>query len=113
MHLGDTASDIDSLFSSIGSTAVTASAVLQDPAFSTVLGQLQTIEGLNPSPGGGAQGVGLSQAVPVLNAYIWYLRYPYGPVLIAGGAMLLLVALGHKMGRRGCPARSAPAMTKT
>jgi hypothetical protein len=88
--------------------------VIEDPAFPRVVQQIQTLHDIEaaraaatptvpglPTPPG--VGVGLSKAVPILDAVIYARRNPWAPW--AAGAVLLLAigGVGYRLGRRKKP----------
>jgi hypothetical protein len=103
-QFGDITSDISSFISSAGQVGSVLSDVLQDPALPDVLSRIQTIKQLAPTssaPGASTTGpgVGLSKAVPLLDAYIFYLKYPPVIPVAIGLVTILIFAIGFRSGK--------------
>lgn len=83
--------------------------VVDDPAFPTVIQRIQTIADIEASAAAASgvpqstqarAGVGLSRAVPVLDAYIFARRNPWTAGLVLGGIVAVIAGIGYKYGRR-------------
>jgi hypothetical protein len=97
------------IISRIGPYVGTVRRVVDDPAFPTVIQRIQTIADIEASSaassGGGPTttthaGVGLSRAVPVLDAYIFARRNPWTAGLVVGGIIAIIAGLGYRYGKR-------------
>ena len=114
--LGDTISDLSSLLSKGGTILQKAGPyldtvleVVQDPALPQLVSRIKTLKALDagtskpsvPSaPGAPAKaGVGLSRTLPLWDAAIFYMRYPWAPWVIGAGTIVVLGGIGFGIGR--------------
>ena len=85
-----------------GGYLATVKTVLEDPALPAVVERINTIHALevssSVSSGGtsNVKGVGLSRAIPILDAYIWYRRNPWVPWAALGTGAFLVLSLLRK-----------------
>lgn len=94
----------------VGPVLPTVQLVVDDPAFPQVIARIRTlheIEASKPSTTPSVPGVpkppvgiGLSRAVPILDAVIYARRNPWAPWLIGGLVVLTIGAVGYRLGSR-------------
>lgn len=94
----------------VGPALGTVRLVVEDPAFPTVLARIRTlheIEASKPSspstpssPATPGVGVGLSKAVPLLDAVIYARRNPWAPWAALGAVLLIIGGVGYGLGKR-------------
>lgn len=95
----------------VGPVLPTVRLVVEDPAFAQVIARIRTlheIEASKPSkpgtPGapapGAPVGIGLSKAVPILDAVIFARRNPWIAWAIGAGVILGIGGVGYKLGKR-------------
>lgn len=92
----------------------TVKLVVDDPAFGRVIQQIQELHAIeaskgpaaptpgfpSPAPSPATAGVGLSKAVPILDAVIYARRNPWAPWVFGGGLIALIAGVGYKLGQR-------------
>jgi len=104
------ASDVLAVINRVSPYLGTVRAVVDDPAFPTVMQRIQTIADLEATSSSGGSssvpstpsktGVGLTRAVPLLDAYIYVRRNPWAGWLAIGGAIAVIGGIGYRMGTR-------------
>lgn len=95
------------IISRIGPYVGTVRRVVDDPSFPIVIQRIQTIadiEASSASSGGGGgstahAGVGLSRAVPILDAYIFARRNPWTAGIAIGGIFAIIIGIGYRLGK--------------
>ncbi len=84
--------------------------VVDDPAFPTVIQRIQQIADIEATSSTGtttptptvpsSMGIGLSRAVPVLDAYIFARLNPWIALAGVGGVVAILVGIGYRYGKK-------------
>lgn len=94
------------IISRIGPYVGTVRRVVDDPAFPAVIQRIQTIADIEASsaassgaPSTTHAGVGLSRAVPILNAYIYARRNPWAAGLVVSGLFAIVIGIGYRWGK--------------
>lgn len=82
--------------------------VVEDPALPQVVRRIETLRTIAAKKAPSAPsapsvpsvpGVGLHRVVPLLDAAIWYSKYPWAPWAIGAAAVLALGGIGFGLGR--------------
>jgi len=107
------ASQLVSVLRSIRPVLPTVKLVVDDPAFGRVIAQIQELHAIEaarvssapatpstPTSSVPGAGVGLSKAVPLLDAVIYARRHTWAPWAFGAGFLLLIGGIGFKLGRR-------------
>jgi hypothetical protein len=78
--------------------------VVQDPALPQLVTRIKTLKALQAkapetSTAPAKPGVGLDRALPLLDAAIFYTKYPWAPWAIGAGVVVVLGGIGFGIGR--------------
>lgn len=103
-------SGIAKIVRTVGPVLPTVQLIFDDPAFPRIVAQIQelhAIEAAKPAaptvPGAPIQpkvGIGLSRAVPLLDAVIYARRNPWAPWVAAAALVLVIGGVGYRLGSR-------------
>jgi len=98
--------DVVSSLSKLGPYVDTITRVINDPALPAIMQRIDIIDSLEPEgapttpAASDHSGIGLKRVVPALDAYIYVRRNPMVPWLVGGGAVLFVLGVGYRLGKR-------------
>lgn len=95
------AAQLASIIRTLNPYVRTVKSIVADPALPAVVQRIDVIASMeSASTGSSTAGVGLSKAVPVLDAYIYVKRNPWVPWALGIGIVALIGGIGYRMGQR-------------
>lgn len=95
------AAQLASIIRTLNPYVNTVKSIVADPALPSVVQRIDVIASMESgSTGVSTSGVGLSKAVPVLDAYIYVKRNPWVPWAVGLGIVALIGGIGYRMGQR-------------
>lgn len=94
------AAQLASIIRTLNPYVNTVKSIVADPALPSVVQRIDVIASMESGGASTSTGVGLSKAVPVLDAYIYVKRNPWVPWAVGLGIVALIGGIGYRMGQR-------------